>query len=242
MIEDFDVGVIVCGGKGERMGALTKSTQKCLLSVAGHPILSYSLNALAETGCKEIFLLVRYLADQIRDFAMRWRGTSRVEVVDSPSEVTAGALLALRKTIDRAFVYSHGDIIYRPGVVTELRSRYSNTKPLAMVALTSSDLAKTHAHASLEEGRITSLRIPYLNDSNPNARLCCMGVSIVSPDVFPYLERVRDTGMFEHALKIAKEQGKEIGGQIYYGEWFHMQTVEDFEAGQKLDVAKILRD
>ena len=50
-IADLPV-VILCGGKGRRLGALTATTPKCWLSVAGRPFLLHQLEMLFRRGCR----------------------------------------------------------------------------------------------------------------------------------------------------------------------------------------------
>ncbi|MEU0466431.1 nucleotidyltransferase family protein [Amycolatopsis sp. NPDC006131] len=57
--------VIMAGGKGTRLGALTKSTPKPMLPVAGRPILERILLHLVGSGVDRVFLSVNYMATVI---------------------------------------------------------------------------------------------------------------------------------------------------------------------------------
>lgn len=58
---------ILCGGKGLRLGALTKKTPKPLLSVGGIPLLVSSIRKLARAGVERVNLLTHYLHEQFED-------------------------------------------------------------------------------------------------------------------------------------------------------------------------------
>ncbi|WP_431875489.1 nucleotidyltransferase family protein [Amycolatopsis sacchari] len=57
--------VIMAGGKGTRLGSLTKDTPKPMLPVAGRPILERLVLHLVGAGIRQIFISVNYLAEQI---------------------------------------------------------------------------------------------------------------------------------------------------------------------------------
>lgn len=57
--------VIMAGGRGERLGELTKATPKPLMKVAGRPILEWIILGLVGDGVRQIYISVNYLADAI---------------------------------------------------------------------------------------------------------------------------------------------------------------------------------
>ena len=61
--------VILCGGLGTRLGALTASTPKPLLPIGGVPFLDVLLFELGRYGLKHIVLLAGFSADQLADYA-----------------------------------------------------------------------------------------------------------------------------------------------------------------------------
>lgn len=57
--------VIMAGGKGTRLGALTKDTPKPLMTVAGRPIIEWIILRLVSAGVTRISVSVNHMADQI---------------------------------------------------------------------------------------------------------------------------------------------------------------------------------
>lgn len=57
--------VIMVGGKGTRLGSLTRDTPKPMLPIAGRPILERLVLHLVGSGITKIFLSVNYLAEKI---------------------------------------------------------------------------------------------------------------------------------------------------------------------------------
>lgn len=59
--------VIMAGGKGTRLGALTRDTPKPLMTVAGRPIIEWVILGLVRDGVTRISVSVNHLADKIID-------------------------------------------------------------------------------------------------------------------------------------------------------------------------------
>lgn len=69
MTKNFpDTIVLLVGGKGTRLGEMTRSTPKPLLEFLGKPFLAWQCEILAEKGIRNFVFATGYLADQFRDF------------------------------------------------------------------------------------------------------------------------------------------------------------------------------
>src|SRR5262245_38764362 len=60
-------GILLAGGKGTRLGDLTKSTNKHLLPVGPDPMIFYPLRKLVGAGITEVLLVTG--REHVRDFA-----------------------------------------------------------------------------------------------------------------------------------------------------------------------------
>lgn len=108
----IDQAVILCGGLGTRLGALTEAVPKPLLPVGDRPFLHYLILELKRHGFDRILLLAGYLADQIRAFAdaeSRDLGVS-IEVLVEPERAgTGGAIWYARPRLADRFLLMNGD-------------------------------------------------------------------------------------------------------------------------------------
>lgn len=59
--------VLMAGGKGERLKPLTDTVPKPLLKVGQKPIIDYNIDRLEHFGVENIWISVRYLAEQIME-------------------------------------------------------------------------------------------------------------------------------------------------------------------------------
>jgi len=67
--------LIMAGGRGERLRPLTENTPKPMLKVGGKPIIEHNVDRLIAYGIKDIYISVKYLKEQIKEFF--GNGTSR---------------------------------------------------------------------------------------------------------------------------------------------------------------------
>lgn len=103
--------VILCGGLGTRLGALTATTPKPMLELAGRPFLEILMAEAARFGTREIVLLAGRFGAQIRD---RYDGTrvglARVRVLVEPEPLgTGGALRFALPVLAEDFLLMNGD-------------------------------------------------------------------------------------------------------------------------------------
>lgn len=104
--------VVLCGGRGTRLGNLTAYTPKPLLPVGGYPFLLRLLLRLEEEGFTRIILAGHYLADQFRAFLSTYgRVVPEIELLIEPEPLGTGGALryAAQEVRTSLFVAINGD-------------------------------------------------------------------------------------------------------------------------------------
>jgi mannose-1-phosphate guanylyltransferase len=102
---------LLAAGKGTRLRPLTDRIPKCLVPIAGRPLLAIWLDALAGCGVDEVLVNTHHLADQVERFVRAREDAGhppRVRLFHEPELLgSAGTVLANRDFIageDRFFV------------------------------------------------------------------------------------------------------------------------------------------
>ena len=62
-----NVAVVMAGGRGTRLGDLTRHTPKPLMTVAGRSILEWIVLGLVGDGIRDVYVSVNYLAEQVEE-------------------------------------------------------------------------------------------------------------------------------------------------------------------------------
>lgn len=105
--------VVMAGGRGTRLGALTDSLPKPMIRVAGRPILERIVLQLVEHGVRRVFLAVHYLANVVEDHFGDGRTLGcRIEYLREEKPLgTAGALSLLPEGPVAPVLVMNGDLV-----------------------------------------------------------------------------------------------------------------------------------
>ncbi len=105
--------VIMAGGKGTRLGELTKSLPKPMLKVAGRPILERLVFHFLGFGIRKIFLSVNYLSEVIEEhFGDGSRFGCQIEYLrESEPLGTGGPLSLLPEIPTHPLLICNGDLV-----------------------------------------------------------------------------------------------------------------------------------
>lgn len=104
--------VVMAGGKGERLGELTKAIPKPMLPIGDRPILERIVQHLVSHGIRRIFLSVNYLGSMIQDhFGDGSQHFCRIEYLTEDQPLGTGGALALLPTPTAPVVVMNGDLL-----------------------------------------------------------------------------------------------------------------------------------
>jgi len=114
--------IIFAGGKGTRMGELTRDTPKPLLTLRTKPMLSYVLESLPRK-IDQVIVVIDYLGDKIKQyFGSSFNGLSLEYVLqNSNMSGTGGALWSAQDLINNEkFLVLNSDDIYKPDFLNKI--------------------------------------------------------------------------------------------------------------------------
>lgn len=102
---------LLAGGFGSRLRPLTDHTPKCLVKIAGKPLLQYWLEALDEMPVEHIYINTHYLAAQVEQFVVSSRWHDKVTLIYEENLLgTLGSVRCHRQVFDtEATLIAHAD-------------------------------------------------------------------------------------------------------------------------------------
>lgn len=105
--------VVMAGGAGKRLGALTANTPKPMLRLADKPMLEHVLEQMVAAGFTRFTFTVNYLAEQIEShFGDGSRWGAEIDYVREPKPLgTAGALGLIKRPGTEPLLVLNGDIL-----------------------------------------------------------------------------------------------------------------------------------
>lgn len=130
--------VVLCGGKGTRLGPLTKEKPKPLLTLGQFPFLFHLLRRFQQEGFKRFILAVHYLADQFYEFTCHYQKEfSNIQmVVEKEPLGTGGALKnAAQNVHGECFVALNGDVFIPQSLAPIVKHHLDKKNIFTMVAV-----------------------------------------------------------------------------------------------------------
>jgi choline kinase len=116
--------VILAAGRGSRLKGHTENRPKCLVELAGRPLLSWQLEALARAGADDLAVVTGYRGGLIA--ALADRGPAPFTVLENPrwaeTNMLSSLLCAAGWAEGQECLISYSDIVYPARHVTALRA------------------------------------------------------------------------------------------------------------------------
>ena len=111
--------LISAAGIGSRMGNLTKDVNKCALKINGIPIIERLVNSLEQIGIEEVFVVVGYQQQTIKDILK-----DRVTYVENENYKNTGILTSILKSknflINSDFLFMTGDSVMDISIIESI--------------------------------------------------------------------------------------------------------------------------
>ncbi|MFT3745345.1 MAG: sugar phosphate nucleotidyltransferase [Pyrinomonadaceae bacterium] len=104
--------VILCGGRGTRLGEHGRNVPKALIKIGGKPILWHLLSIFSHYGVNDFVLCLGYLGEEIKEYFAENDCGWKIDFVDTGLDTNTGGRLkrvaALLKD-SRSFFVTYGD-------------------------------------------------------------------------------------------------------------------------------------
>jgi MurNAc alpha-1-phosphate uridylyltransferase len=139
-----DVAMILCAGRGTRMGALTDARPKPMLPVAGRPLIDHALARAGEGGARRIVVNLHHLGAQIRAHLAGRADVSFSEEAELLE--TGGGLVAARPLLGEAPFYAlNADAIWTGSApLAPLAAAWDPARMDALLLMVAREDARAH--------------------------------------------------------------------------------------------------
>ena len=116
-------GLILSAGMGTRLDPLTRTCPKCMVHVAGRPIMEHQLDALRSAGVNECTIVVGHMAGFVRDhFGAKFHGVSLSYVENTVYSDTNNlySLCLAKANLDDDILLLEGDLVFDDQLIGRL--------------------------------------------------------------------------------------------------------------------------
>jgi glycerol 3-phosphatase-2 len=112
--------VILAAGMGSRLVPITETRPKCLVKVAGKPILQYQIEAYRDAGVSKIIVVSGYFGSRLRSYVKRYG--SLVECLNNDDYESTNNMYSLYLALetlgeDEEVVISNGDVVLDASII-----------------------------------------------------------------------------------------------------------------------------
>ncbi|MEV0200522.1 glucose-1-phosphate thymidylyltransferase [Nonomuraea sp. NPDC050691] len=223
--------LVLAGGAGTRLRPITHTSAKQLVPVANKPVLFYGLEAIAETGVREVGLVVGDTQAEI-EAAVGDGSAFGLEVTylrqEAPLGLAHGVLVARDYLGDDDFVMYLGDNFIVGGIDGIVR-RFARERPAAQIMLTKVSDPRQFGVAELDErGRVVGLEE---KPARPKSDLALVGVYLFTPAVHEAVAELKPSWRGEleitDAIQWLIEAGLPVESSVISGYWKDTGNVAD---------------
>jgi D-glycero-D-manno-heptose 1,7-bisphosphate phosphatase len=221
--------IILGGGMGTRLGALTADRPKPLLDVGGRRFIDYLTEHLVRHGVKHLIILVGPHTAAYRaafDGAGLPRDVRLSLVADEPPAGTAGALRYASNLLDPEFLLINGDSYFDFNILDLATEPGGNW--LGRIALRPIEDTGRYGAVRLDGDRITA----FGEKSSDGPGLINTGVYRLRREIVPIVEATPssiETDIFPHLA-----QDGRLAGRIYDGRFIDIGLPDTFAQAQTL--------
>ncbi len=222
--------VVMAGGKGERLGELTKGIPKPMLPIGDRPILEHIVRLLVGHGVRRIFISVNYLARMIQDhFGDGSDFQCRIDYLHEREDTplgTGGPISLVPEVPTHPLLVMNGDLLTRIHV-GRLLAFHRSGEYAATMGLREHAVQVPFGVAEVKESRIVKLvEKPKLN-YRINA-----GIYVLNPELIPLIPKGRMYPITE-LLNGCLQSGKRVGAYHMQEPWSDIGLPEEYASAHQ---------
>ncbi|HWG44322.1 MAG TPA: sugar phosphate nucleotidyltransferase [Gemmataceae bacterium] len=230
-------GIILAGGKGSRLGELTKVTNKHLLPVGPYPMVYHPLKKFTGAGLREILLVsgTEHMGDFVELLGSGRQHNCRLtyRVQDEAGGIAQALDLAeLFCTEERCAVILGDNIFYDP--LSSMLAEADRHPDYAWVGLKKVPDPGRYGVAELKGRHVVSIEE---KPASPKSDYAVVGVYIYPPDVFDVIKTLKPSGRGELEITDVNRfylEQRRLGYSVLQGYWTDAGTIDSLAHANEL--------
>jgi len=227
--------ILLAGGLGTRLRPLTDTTPKCLVDIAGRPLLDYWFDALGRVGIRDVLINTHHLPEPVRRYIEQKnaQGFRAVESFEPVLLGSAGTICAHRDWADDAadVLIIYADNLSDVDLGLLLESHRTGSTPVTMLLFHAPD-PRACGIAELDNGS----RIIRFEEkpAAPKSDLANAGVYAVTAAAW---REIADMGAFDIGFEVLPRFTGRMRGHLHAGYHRDIGTMEALAAARQAATA-----
>ena len=194
--------LLLAGGEGRRLRPLTDTLPKCLVPIAGTPLLAVWLQLLERTDVTDVLVSVHHAHQRVLEFLRSYRTTMSIEITYEPELLgSAGTVSANRQfvTEEESFLILYADVLTNVDLHKMLRFHLRQHTALTL-GVTLTDRPSEKGTVVIDDDR----RVIAFEEKVPHPRsnLANAGIYVARQDLFRYLPPVPAGGILDFGYDV----------------------------------------
>ena len=227
--------IILCGGRGTRLGSIGKKIPKSLIQINGHPIIWYIINNLVKNSFNHFILPVGYKGNLIKRYFQKHPKFKNldIEIVDTGKDTSISKrIFKIKKKIaSKNFLLMNGDAIFDFNLKRIFKGHIINKSDLTFIGA-ENNLA--YGTVGIKKNRIVSFErnitfnsVKSKKDKNLVAYVYS-GMSILNQKVLEI--KFQNFKNFEKQLYPLIIKKHKCDFKVFNGFWHSVDNTKDIES------------
>ena len=223
---------LLAAGLGTRLRPLTETVPKCLVPIAGRPLLSYWITLLERHGFDEVLVNVHHLPEQVRAFAAGLSSPVRLTLFEESQLLgSAGTVRANRRWVADGlpFLIAYADNLTNADL-TSLMTTHDRQRPLLTMALFRADEPSRCGIAELAGGAAAGAIVSFEEKpARPKSNLANAGLYVTDARI---MDRIPNRIPADFGHDVLPRLVGDMWGHVIDGTLIDVGTPASYERAQ----------
>ena len=213
--------VILAGGKGSRLGSLTKSIPKPMVKIGGKPIIWHLLKILNSNGINNFIICLGYKGNVIKNYLGKLNNRWNIKCLDTGlNTLTAKRIFLVKKHIkSQKFLMTYGDGLANINL-KKLYKLHCKKKKIATVTAVSP--IPRFGSLVIKKNNVTK----FNEKPKDNKNLINGGFFILDKKIFDFFDLNKNVMWEQEPMKILTKK-KQLSAYFHSDFWHPMDTERD---------------